>query len=109
MSHLLEDFKKFLDDSPTSWHAAQELGNRLAAVDFTPLEEGEKWNLEPGKRYFIQRDGFVCAFTLPKTSPKKIIILASHTDSPALKLKPHPEIQKDNMTLLRQKSMAPLF
>ena len=99
MSHLLEDFKKFLDHSPTSWHAAQEIGNRLAAVDFTPLEEGEKWNLEPGKRYFIQRDGFVCAFTLPKTLPKKIVILASHTDSPALKLKPRPEIQKDNMTL----------
>ncbi len=99
MSHLLEDFKDFLDHSPTSWHAAKELCNRLAAVDFTPLEESEKWKLEAGKRYFIQRGGFVCAFTLPKTFPKKMIILASHTDSPALKLKPHAEIQKDGITL----------
>ena len=99
MSHLLEDFKNFLDHAPTSWHAAQEICNRLAAIDFTPLEEGEKWILEMGKRYFIQRGGFVCAFTLPKTLPKKMVILASHTDSPALKLKPHPEIQTDGLTL----------
>lgn len=99
MSHLLEDFKAFLDQSPTSWHAAQEIGNRLALVDFTPLEETKTWKLEAGRRYFIQRDGFVCAFNLPKTSPKKMIILASHTDSPALKLKPQAEIQKDGITL----------
>jgi aspartyl aminopeptidase len=99
MSHLLEDFKKFLDHSPTSWHAAQEICNRLAAVDFSPLEEGEAWILESDKKYFIQRGGFVCAFSIPKVMPKKITLLASHTDSPALKLKPRPEIQIDGITL----------
>ena len=29
MSLAIEDLKKFLDDSPTAWHATYEMGNRL--------------------------------------------------------------------------------
>ncbi len=100
MSDLIEDFRTFLDASPTSWHAAQEMGNRLAVLDFIPLAENEKWNLEAGKSYFVARGGSLCGFSLPKHKPKKASIIATHTDSPALKIKPVPEIQKENMTLL---------
>jgi aspartyl aminopeptidase len=100
MSHILEDFQRFLDTSPTSWHAVQEIGNRLSSIDFTPLEEREKWELEPGKKYFVQRGGSLCAFSLPKTRPSKGVIIASHTDSPALKLKPNAEVSQENMLLL---------
>lgn len=100
MSHLLEDFKNFLDHSPTSWHAAKEICNRLAAAGFSPLAQEEKWILEPGEKYFVERAGFVSAFCIPKTLPKKITLLAAHTDSPALKVKPHPESQKETATLL---------
>lgn len=100
MSHILEDLKKFLETSPTSWHAVQEIGNRLAGIDFIPLEETEKWDLEAGKKYFVQRGGSLCAFALPKSRPKKATIIASHTDSPALKLKPRPEAVQENMILL---------
>jgi aspartyl aminopeptidase len=101
MSHILEDFKAFLEASPTSWHAAREMGNRFAMRDFTPLNENEKWHLEPGKKYFIVRGGSVCAFSLPKERVQKAVILASHTDSPALKLKPLPTFRVENMTLFR--------
>lgn len=100
MSHILEDFQKFLDHSPTSWHAAQEIGNRLASVDFMPLDEGEKWELEKGKKYFVQRGGSLCAFSIPEKRPKKIMIIASHTDSPALKIKPNAEVIENNMMFL---------
>ncbi len=100
MSHILEDLKKFLETSPTAWHAVQEIGNRLAGIDFTPLEETEKWSLEAGKKYFVQRGGSLCAFSLPKSRPEKATILASHTDSPALKLKPNAEVVQENMLLL---------
>lgn len=99
MSHILEDLKKFLDNSPTSWHATHEIGNRLAGIDFTPLDESEKWELEFGKKYFVQRGGSLCAFALPASRPAKINIIASHTDSPALKLKPNPEVYEQNMTV----------
>ena len=99
MSHILEDLKLFLETSPTSWHAVQEIGNRLASIDFTPLDESEKWELEKGKKYFVQRGGSMCAFALPQGKPNKINIIAAHTDSPALKLKPNPEIVDQNMVL----------
>ena len=100
MSDILTDLKAFLDTSFTSWHAVKEIGNRLAIRDFQPLVEGEKWTLEPGKRYFLTRGGSLCAFCLPKKKPLSAILLASHTDSPALKLKPCPTYQTENFLQL---------
>lgn len=99
MAYLLDDLSAFLDSAPTAWHAAEQIGNRLALQDFTPLSEKERWSLEKGKNYFVIRGGSICAFSLPKKAPERAIILASHTDSPALKVKPCPEVQKENMTL----------
>ncbi len=100
MSHILEDLKHFLDHSPTSWHAVQEIGVRLAMLDFEPLNEKEKWELKAGGKYFVQRGGALCAFKLPSNKPTRARILGSHTDSPALKLKPNPTVQEENMLLL---------
>jgi aspartyl aminopeptidase len=100
MSHILDDLKSFLDRSPTAWHAVQQLGNRLAVQDFSPLDEGEKWKLEAGQKYFVIRGGSLCAFSLPKKVPSKVVVLASHTDSPALKIKPQAEFKKENMTMI---------
>lgn len=97
----LQDLILFLKNSPSPWHAVGEIGMRLAQQDFTPLEEGEKWELEPGKPYFVERGGSLCAFVLPEKSPSQATILASHTDSPALKLKPHPVFIEDNLPFLR--------
>ncbi len=97
MSHILTDLKAFLDASPTSWHAVKEIGNRLAIREFHPLREEEKWQLEKGKKYFVARGGTLCAFCLPEVSVSKAMILASHTDSVALKLKPTPAFQTANM------------
>lgn len=100
MPHILDDFTDFLTRSPTSWHAVIEMGNRLASLDFTPLTLTEPWNLEEGKRYFVIQEGSLAAFALPKQKPQALSIVAAHTDSPALKLKPKPAIQSHNMQML---------
>lgn len=97
----LSDLLTFLQESPTAWHATQEIGNRLAQQDYTPLDEQEKWELKPGNAYFVERGGSICAFILPKEVPEGATILASHTDSPALKLKPHPVFIEDHLPFLR--------
>ncbi len=90
---MLEKFIHFLNRSPTVYHAAREITARLAEADFSPLSEGEKWKLEAGKGYFVMReDTLVAAFRLPKKTPASTVILASHTDSPGLRIKPLPEI-----------------
>jgi len=100
MTHLLEDLYDFLSHAPTSWHAVVEMGNRLATLDFTPLLMDEKWNLEKGHKYFVIQDGSLAAFVLPEKKPKSMPIITAHTDSPALKLKPNPVIEKENMQML---------
>lgn len=100
MSPLLEDFCQFLDRSPTAWHAAEQAAKRLNSSGAKGLEEGHKWKLEKNKRYYVQRGGSICAFSLPSKMPEKMTILAAHTDSPALKLKPNPELIVEPMHLL---------
>ncbi len=86
-------FLDFVTKSPTAWHAAKEIGRRLKEAGFHPLSEKEAWKLEPGKGYFVEREGaLIAAFRLPKNKPLSAILLASHTDSPALKVKPEPDI-----------------
>lgn len=93
MRERLIDFIRFLDRSPTAYHAARQITDQLAQADFTPLNEKDRWILERNKGYFITRDdGAVCAFRIPKGDIKKTTILASHLDSPGLKLKPNPDI-----------------
>lgn len=90
---MLEKFVHFINRSPTTYHAAREIRAQLLEADFTPLAEGEKWKLEPGKGYFVQReDALIAAFRLPKKAPVSATLLASHTDSPGLKIKPLPEL-----------------
>ncbi len=88
----MKDFFDFIATSPTAWHAAQEIGSRLSKAGFIALSEKAQWKLEAGKSYFVEREGtLVCAFRLPKQKPAGAVILASHTDSPALKVKPQPD------------------
>lgn len=90
---MLEKFVRFLNHSPTVYHAARVISAQLAEADFTPLTEREKWRLEPGKGYFVMReDTLLAAFRLPKGKPTASTLLASHIDSPGLKIKPLPEI-----------------
>ena len=99
---LLEDLKSFLDSSPTSWHCTREVQKRLVEKGFVPLQEKEAfWNLKPGGKYCVIRGGSIAAFLLPQTHPpSRLVMLAAHTDSPALKVKPHPDIYEKGMHFL---------
>lgn len=96
MTLIIDDLQDFFTHAPTSWHAVEEMGNRLAYLDFTPLSIQEKWELEKGKKYFVAHEGSFAAFILPEKKPEKLSIIGAHTDSPSLKLKPIPEIQRHN-------------
>lgn len=94
MAKIIDDFFHFLAASPTSWHAAKQAALRLATLDFSPLEEDEIWHLHPSGHYFTIRSGALLAFKLPEKRPTKMTILAAHTDSPGLKIKPQGHVSK---------------
>jgi aspartyl aminopeptidase len=85
----------FLNASPTPWHAAAETARQLEAAGASRLREDEPWTLRPGHTGFVVRGGGTIAalrvpdgFSLRKPLPFHIV--AAHTDSPGLRLKPRP-------------------
>ena len=89
-----QELLKFLQKSPTAFHAVQQMKSELLAVDFTELKENQRWNIECGKHYFVTRnDSSLIAFTIPENGIDKMHILTSHSDSPTFKIKENPEIE----------------
>jgi aspartyl aminopeptidase len=107
----MQEFTRFLEKSPTPYHAVQEIASRLKKEGFIALSEEEKWDLKAGKSYFVTREDSLCiAFRLPKKTPHKAILLASHVDSPALRIKPRPELFTQGMgELLTESYGAPIL
>ena len=85
----LSDFADFIRDSPSSYHAAASVADRLEAAGFERLDERDEWPTGPGRRVVV-RDGAVIAWVQPggATPRTPFRILGAHTDSPSFKLKP---------------------
>ena len=87
----------FLKASPTPFHATASLALRLEAAGFQQLDERASWHTEAGGRYYVTRnDSSIIAFKLGKRSPLEggIRLVGAHTDSPCLRVKPQPELQR---------------
>lgn len=87
---------EFLDNSPSSFHAVANMEARLEQAGCTRLLEGQKWELEPGKGYYVSRNGSaLIAFRIPVKDFTGFQIMASHSDSPVFKVKNNAEIEVD--------------
>ena len=98
----VHDLARYVEASPSSFHAVAEASRRLTAAGFTQLSEADAWSgpqkPKAGKhsagRHYVIRDGAVIAWIQPAaaiaTTPFRI--LGAHTDSPGFKLKPKPTI-----------------
>jgi aspartyl aminopeptidase len=87
----------FIQASPTAFHASQTMAAQLEAAGFEELHEAAAWNLQAGKRYFVQRnDSSIIAFVYGKKPllDTGIRMLGAHTDSPCLKVKPQPDLSR---------------
>lgn len=87
---------EFLDNSPSSFHAVANMEALLDKAGCTRLLEGHKWELEPGKGYYVSRNGSaLIAFRIPVKDFAGFQIMASHSDSPVFKVKNNAEIEVD--------------
>ena len=61
---LNKNLMRFLQASPTPFHAVHELKKRLRDAGFLQLQERESWTLAKGERYFVSRnDSSIIAFS----------------------------------------------
>ncbi len=87
---------RFIKHSPTQFHAVSAMADELEKNGFTCLKEQDTWKLEKGGKYFAVRNGSsIIAFIMGMKAPADtgIRIAGAHTDSPCLKVKPHPELK----------------
>ena len=98
---MINSLIDFLQNSPTAYHACDNVKELLIARGFTPLYETEDWEITSGGKYFVCRGGSaVIAFTVGALDEFSYKIVASHTDSPALKLKENPLTKSGAYALL---------
>ncbi len=91
------DLLKFIEESPSCFHVIRTMEERLAAAGCIRLKENETWKLIPGKSYYVTRNqSSMIAFSIPEEGFAGFHIIASHSDSPAFKLKENPEMEGGN-------------
>ena len=101
--HSLDNFLAFLNASPTPFHAVQQMQQTLLAAGFIALHESDAWQIQAGKRYVVTRnDSSLIAFITSQQDPAQsgIRLVGAHTDSPCLKLKPEPDLQRQGYAQL---------
>ncbi|KAF5317918.1 hypothetical protein D9611_014414 [Ephemerocybe angulata] len=84
-------FLKFVNASPTPFHAVHNAAIRLKASDSRrEKDEWEKELVPGGKYYFTRNQAALVAFTLPQKWKQGagLSIVATHVDSPNLKVRP---------------------
>ncbi|MDJ0785237.1 MAG: M18 family aminopeptidase [Myxococcota bacterium] len=89
------DLLRFVDRSPTPYHAVAEAVRRLEAQGFRALSEAAHWELRAGDACYVVRDeGSIAAFVVGGVSPAEagFRIVGAHTDSPNLRVKPRADV-----------------
>ena len=82
----------FIKNSPTCYHVTENIRQKLLSEGYHELSEREKWNVKPGGKYFVCRNGSsTVAFRVPEALTGGFAMAAAHSDSPTFRLKEHPD------------------
>src|SRR5262245_53163465 len=90
----IADLRSYLDASPTPWHAVQSSAARLDAAGFAFVDERTSWTDSAAAAY-TTRGGALVAWRRPDHGgPAPFRIVGAHTDSPGLRVKPRPDVER---------------
>ena len=96
---MIERLLNWLDRSTCNFLAADTIINELIIKGFKEIRQNEEWDIQPGGKYFmVKNKSAVFAFTTGRglsSFKNGSLIIAAHSDSPCLRLKPNPEIYGD--------------
>ena len=85
----------FISQSPSSFHAVDNIARLLISGDYQELHMHEEWSLEPNGKYFVRYNGTaIIAFSIPSDGAEALVrdgfrMIASHSDSPTFRVKPN--------------------
>jgi aspartyl aminopeptidase len=91
----LDDLMRYLDASPSPFHAVFSAAERLARAGFSQLDELTAWTSDEvrGRKFVIRGGALIAWVNETGCSPTAgIRIVGAHTDSPNLRVKPRPDV-----------------
>ncbi len=92
-----EEYKQYVAAATCSHQAVLAQKELLKQAGFKELKENAKWNLGAGGAYYVIRNGSaLIAFRLPKKKADHALIIATHADAPAFKIKNTPDMKMEN-------------
>jgi len=91
----------FIEKSPSSFHVIANTKEKLDETGYTQLREQDVWEIVAGGKYYVTRnDSSLIAFQIPQNKVKGFHMVASHSDSPAFKVKENPEKETEKQYVL---------
>lgn len=88
----ISDLRSYLDASPSPFHAVERAAVTLDGAGFASVGDDADWTDVPEAGY-VRRDGGLIAWRSPPglASDAPFRLAGAHTDSPCLRVKPHPD------------------
>ena len=91
---MTQPFIDFISQSPSAYHAAENVATSLEAAGFTRRAVLDDDATRPGGHLIIS-DGAVIAWWVPENPNPRFRVVGSHTDSPGLMAKPDPDVVRE--------------
>lgn len=89
---MIKGLFDFIKSSPSAYHTVASVKARLAADGYVELEEGERIPQSGCGKYYVTRNGSSIIAFRTSADPRGFMIVASHSDSPAFRLKMSEDI-----------------
>lgn len=95
----VQDLMSFLDGSPSPWHATATAAGQLMAAGFVEIDETDRW-VDVPPAGFVRRGAALVAWRRSAGTLGAVRIVGAHTDSPGLRIHPHPDQRLANWNSL---------
>ena len=114
VNETVKELMTFLDAAPSVYHAVEQLRRMFEDAGYTRLDEGGRWDLQVGGKYYLTRGGSaIVGFRIPCADPQGFLMTASHSDRPTFKIKENGELDGNYVRIATEKYggmlMAPWF
>eukprot|EP00922_Rhytidocystis_sp_ex-Travisia-forbesii_P039326 GHVS01058499.1.p1 GENE.GHVS01058499.1~~GHVS01058499.1.p1 ORF type:complete len:488 (-),score=57.87 GHVS01058499.1:270-1733(-) len=98
------EFLRYVNETGSPYHSVAAVKRILLKYNFQQLREQERWNLSCGGRYFVVRNhSAIMAFVIGEKFKNRkggYTVIAAHTDSPCLRLRPNNSITSNGFMQL---------
>lgn len=105
--NITKDFFNFLDNSTSPFYVIRNSSEILEQAGFQCLDFEKSWNLKKGGSYYINLyDTTLFAFRVGEQMDENFMlrVAAAHTDFPAFRVKPNPEMKEKSYLRLNTES-----